>query len=91
MHVVARRWPLSASTASALVCGPMVACVHCGVSDFVERANFKTDDEIHLSAYHHAAYEVRGVHFGRCDAAGMATTRGCRSRDGEHSNEKIAT
>ena len=78
-------------TALALVCGPMVACVHCGVSGFVERANFKTDDEFHLLAYHYVAYEVRGVRFGRCDAAGMATTRGCRSRDGEHSDQKIAT
>ena len=80
MHVVALRWPLSASTVSALVCGPMVACVHCGVSGFVERENFKTDDEFHLLAYHYVAYEVRGVRFGRCDAAGTATTWGCRSR-----------
>ena len=67
-------------TALALVCGPMVAGVHCGVSGFVERANFKTDDEFHLLAYHYVAYEVRGVRFGRCDAAGTATTWGCRSR-----------
>ena len=62
-----------------------------GVSDFMERATFKTDDDFHLSAYHYVAYKVRSVRFGRCDAAGTVTARGRGSCEGEHSDQKIAT
>ena len=90
LQQLALRQSSTPSSASALLCGAMVAGVYYGSSDFVEGAIFIVAVEFEVLGYPSGASEDRIVLSGRGHAACTVTTRAIGTVIESRTGRKIA-